>query len=386
MKKIFFSISLFTLSFSFAFSQSSKVVSAFNYLKTGEFDNAKQAINEATQDPKTGAQAKTWFYRGSIYEAILGDTNFAKKSPEALSEAVLSYKKAMEIDPKNQWKTEIQQGLNDCSLISFNDGVAPYNRKEYQMAYDNFSRAASLSSYLNTTFAQENKDTFATLYAGHAATKLKRFDESIVLYQSLLDKNIEKPDLYQNMAESYMAKGDTVKAREIISKGVKAYPGDKGLMIQELNMYLSGSDYNASIAKLNEAIAKNPDFTPLYVQLGNLYEQTKDTANARKNYEIAIAKDPTNFDSYYRMGALYYNQAVDLNNQMNKLDLKAQKQYDVLKVKRDALFKQALPFLEKAHNYDAKDKDTLLALKELYARLNMMEKLAETKKKLEALN
>lgn len=122
----------------------------------------------------------------------------------------------------------------------------------------------------------------------------------------------------------------------------------------------------------------------MYIQLANIYEQKKDTANARKTYEQAIAIDPNNFDGQYRLGAMYYNQAVELNNTMNKLDLNQQKQYDLLKVQRDATFKKSLPYLENAHRQDAKDMDTMIALKELYARLNMTEKLTMIKGEIDA--
>ena len=366
-------------------AQSAKVVSAFNYLKSGDFEQAKSAINEASNDPKTGAQAKTCYYRGAIYEAIYGDTSYRKKNPDALTQAVNSYKKAMEIDPKNQWKTEIQQGLNDCANYAYNDGVAPFNSKDYQTAYNNFALAATTYDYLNATFKQGLIDTFATLYAGNAALKMKKYDEALAMYQTLLDKNISRPELYSNLGDLYIQKGDTAKAKEYIAKGVSMYPDDKGLMVQELNLYLFSGDPKAAIEKLKAAIAKDPNFTELYIQLGNLYDQVGDTANARKTYQQAIDKDPNNFNGYYRLGASYYNQAVDLNNQMNKLDLSQQKQYDALKVQRDILFKKGLPYLEKAHQLDANDLDTLGALKELYARLGQMDKSNEMKKQIDAL-
>lgn len=69
---------------------------------------------------------------------------------------------------------------------------------------------------------------------------------------------------------------------------------------------------------------------------------------------------------------------------MNKLDLNQQKQYDLLKVQRDATFRRSLPYLENAHLQDPKDMDTMIALKELYARLNMTEKLDDIKRQIDA--
>ncbi|MEO6167802.1 MAG: tetratricopeptide repeat protein [Chitinophagales bacterium] len=369
-----------------AFSQSSQVVSAWNYLKYVQFDEAKAAIDQAAQDPKTSTWPKTWFYRGTIYLAIYDDTIYSKKYPGALTESINSLKKSMELsaDGKNEFKDKILAQLQEGALNSFNEGVTPYNEKNYQQAYNSFKQSADVYAYINKTFNLKVVDTLATLYSAHAASKLKKYDEADVLYQSLLDKGISQPDIYANMGEMYLGMGDTTKAINIISKGTAMYPNDKGLMIQELNVYLFSKRFDEAEQKLQNAIQKDPKFIPLYVQLANIYEQKKDTVNARKTYEQAIAIDPNNFDAQYRLGAMYYNQAVEMNNTMNKLDLSQQKQYDVLKVQRDATFKRSLPYLENAHLQDAKDLDTMIALKELYARLNMTEKLNDIKTQIDA--
>ncbi len=141
------------------FSQSAQVVSAWNYVKYGQFEEAKNAINQASVDAKTSTWPKTWFYRGNIYLAIYGDTTFRKNNPSALTEAITSYKKAMEINPKNEFKDQILAGIQEAALNSFNEGVAPYNSKNYQVAYDAFRQAADVYSYINKTFNLNVVDT-----------------------------------------------------------------------------------------------------------------------------------------------------------------------------------------------------------------------------------
>ncbi|MBK6481712.1 MAG: tetratricopeptide repeat protein [Chitinophagaceae bacterium] len=386
MKKALSLVLLITVCVGTVFSQSSQVVSAWNYVKYGQFEEAKTAINQAINDPKTSTWPKTWFYRGSIYLAIYNDSSFKKNNPDALPESIRSFEKSMEVSAggKNEYKDQLQAGLQECALSSFNEGVTPYNEKNYQLAYNSFKQSADVYEYINKTFQTKTVDTLATLYAAHAATKLKKYGEAEVLYQSLLDKGISQPDIYASMGELYVGMGDTAKAIAIISKGTALYPNDKGLMIQELNVYLFSKRFDEAEVKLKEAIEKDPKFVPLYVQLANIYELKKDTANARKTYEQAIAIEPNSFDAQYRLGAMYYNQAVELNNTMNKLDLNQQKQYDLLKVQRDATFRRSLPYLENAHLQDPKDMDTMIALKELYARLNMTEKLDDIKRQIDA--
>jgi len=385
MKKLIISGLILLVSTSMLVAQNAKVVTAFNYMQSLDYESAKGPIDEAINDPKTGAQAKTWFYRGAIYEQLYVDSNLRKKHLEALPEAIRSYKMAMKIDPKNQWKDQIKQGLLDCANLSYNEGVAPYNRKDFQSAYNNFRAAVDVYAYMNDSLSAKLVDTFASMYAASAAIKLKHYDDAEQLYKNLQQGGISQPEMYSSLSEIYLAKGDTAKAEDIIGKGRQVFPNDKQLMIDELNIVLFTKDCNKAIEKLQEAIKLSPDLTVLYVRLGDSYDRCNDTANSHAAYQQAIDKAPGNLVGYYQLGISYYNIAANLNNEMLKLPDSQQKQIDALRVKRDALFKKSLGYLEHAHQIDPKDMDTLIALKQVYARLNMLDKLDEVKKEIEAL-
>lgn len=144
--------------------------------------------------------------------------------------------------------------------------------------------------------------------------------------------------------------------------------------------------FNEVIDKLKAAIDKEPTRGDLYQALGSAYENTKDSSNARKAYEKAIELNPSDFVANYSLGALIYNRAVEKIKAMNDLPASDQAGYDKLKKEGDALLQKSLPYLEKARALNGKDIETLNALKELYARLNMMDKLEEIKKAIAAIS
>ncbi|MCS6991520.1 MAG: tetratricopeptide repeat protein [Chitinophagales bacterium] len=370
----------------YVFAQSAKVQSAYNYMRNGEFDLARIAIDEAIKDVKTAAQAKTWFYRAAIYGQLYAtDSNFRKQNPDALEQVIRSYQKAMELDPKNQWKDEIQLQLFEHAVKAYNEAVNYFNTKNYQAAYQRFLLSSQTYESINRYFNQQLIDTFATLYASRSALKLQKFEEAEQLIRQLQSRNIHRPEMYSSLAEIKLQQKDTVSAKAILDQAVAMFPNDKNLMIDQLNVYLFSGNPREAITRLNEAVKKDPDFVPLYIQLGIMYERIKDTAAAATSFKQAIGKDPSNFDAYYRLGAMYYNRAVDINNEMNKLDLDQQKLYDALKKQRDGYFHTSRPYLEKAFELNPKDPDAVLALKELYARLGMMDKSNQMKALLEEL-
>src|SRR5450432_2326407 len=148
MKKIL-STFIFAALATMVYAQSAQVVSAWNYVKNGDYPSARKSIDEAIQDPKSQTWSKTWFYRATIYEASYSDTNQRKATPNALDEAVKSYYKALELDTKGEYKDQILQGLQDCALYSFNEGVEPYNNKDYIGAYTSFKRSSGIYDTIN---------------------------------------------------------------------------------------------------------------------------------------------------------------------------------------------------------------------------------------------
>jgi tetratricopeptide (TPR) repeat protein len=382
MTKIMLSTLLVLLFNLTTFAQKYQVVSAFNYLKNNELNEAKTAINEAANNPQTMNMAKTWVYRAQIYYAIALDTTGKYNEPEALGISLESFKKGSELDTKKEYQQEIIQGVEGISFINFNRGVTPYNNKEYEKALKHFSAVSDAYEFLNKNYNLGIVDTTAMYYGAYAATGCKKYDVAQTMYNKLLANNFKKPEIYQGLEVIALANKDTVQALKHIEQGRIMFPDNNQLMFDELNIYLAQNKTQEVLDKLKEAIAKNPTSVELNYVLGNKYDSNlKDTTNAIKYYEAALKLKPDFFDALYSAGAMYYNQAVNINDQMNKLpfDAAGQKKYNQLEIVRDKMFQRALPYFERAYKVDSTDKDTKSALKEIYTRLKMDDKLSTIK-------
>lgn len=100
-------------------------------------------------------------------------------------------------------------------------------------------------------------------------------------------------------------------------------------------------------------------------------------------YSEILAVDPNNVSANYNMGILFYNQAVNIIKEMD---------YDVdifeLGNTQDhtvVLFKESLPYMEKAYQLDPKRKETLIGLSGIYFSLNEEEKSKAFKEMLDLL-
>jgi tetratricopeptide (TPR) repeat protein len=381
MRKIMLSSALLLFSLA-SFAQKHQVVSAYNYLKNNELNEAKAAIDEAAKNEQTIGLAKTWVYRGQVYYAIALDTTGTYNVPDALDISLSSFKEGGKLDTKKEFEEDISRGVEGIAFMNFNRGVIPYNNKEYELALKHFNAVSEAYDFLNQTYNLGIVDTTAMFYGAFAATGCRKYDIAKNKYETLLSANHKKPEIFQGLEVIALSMGDTAQALKYIEQGRTMFPDNNQLMFDELNIYLAQNKTQEVLNKLKDAIAKNPSSVELNYVLGNKYDSNlKDTANAIKYYEAALKIKPDFFDALYSAGALYYNQAVNINDVMNKLgyDQASQKKYNILEVERDKMFSRALPYFERAYAVDASDKDTKSALREIYTRLKMDDKLSNIK-------
>jgi tetratricopeptide (TPR) repeat protein len=375
MKRI---LILFTLILAAAttFAQSAKRVSAYNYMSDGEFLKAKEPIDEAITDAKTGVDDKTWRYRGQIYTGLAQNDYEGIDKADAIKTAIESFEKAMELDVKNKWKQENLSGLAQAQNLAVNMGIAAYNASEFEKSANLFLVGEEAAANLGVV------DTLALYNAGLAAEQAGNFEMALDQYRKATEINYLGARMYLYMANLYQRQEDTEGYLAIIQEGRKAYPEDADLIVYELNYYLQSKKFEEAKSNLLLAIEKEPDNKQLYFSLGVVYQELENTEEAVKAYEKAIEIDPEYFDAVYNLGAFYFNNGVEMNNAANEIE--DNKAYEAKRAEAKAEFQKGLPHLEKAHKLDPTDVGAMASLQQLYALLEMTDKYQEMKTKLES--
>ncbi len=367
------------------FSQNTKVVSAYNYLRNGQLDKAKLNIDEACANEQTKGQAKTWYYCGNIYLSIALTTEAKYKSLDsnAIQIAYDSYQKAIQIDPEIS-----NEGLNPSSPKMglfylgdqfYNKGVDLFYKKQYTEALAKFE----MTKKINNIFGV--KDSNATFNAALCAVQLKDNKKAKGLFEELIKNNFKQGLIYTQLSSIYKSEGDSVKAEAIIQKGRKALPSDLNLIIADINMLLSKGKTTEAQDLLNLAVSKDPNNATLHFAIGANMDEFGNFDQAEKSYIKAIEIRSDYFDAHYNLGALYVNTAATVMEEANKLPITETQKYDELKLKADGLLDKAIPELETAEKLNPKDKNTLITLKQLYARKGNAEKIKEYDEKIQKL-
>jgi Flp pilus assembly protein TadD len=175
--------------------------------------------------------------------------------------------------------------------------------------------------------------------------------------------------------------GDTVKSVEIMKQAFTKYPDDQLIIVQLINYYIMSGQPNEAITYLDKAIAKEKENSSYYLAKGVALDKIGRPEEAIEIYKKAIEVKPDNADAYYNIGVIYFNRGVKQFEVANAVPTSEQARYDAEKKKSDDEFVKAVPFLEKAVQYNPKDAYISEQLKNLYFRLKMMDKYDALNKK-----
>lgn len=105
--------------------------------------------------------------------------------------------------------------------------------------------------------------------------------------------------------------------------------------------------------------------------------------STRNAYMRVLTIDPNNYSANYNLGVLYWNKGVDLMYDIDYDDSLGMV-FDV-QDRSVELFKQSLPFAEKAYEMEPKREETLIVLSGIYYSLNEFEKSDKYKEMLDNL-
>ncbi len=360
-----------------------------------ELKEAKKFIDLAyTANP---TDHKTLYYKGQIYStmpltlidpasamALMSDPCSGKpkyragldeKKTEAelkmyVDESMNAFKEAMK-NPgkKDDFTGDIKRNIGIQAVITFNCGSKFYNEKKYVEAAEAFQESVKLKEVIGQA------DTLGIYNTALCYERVKNHEGAAEMWKKCTEIKYGGADAYSGMANAYSALGKEDESLKALKAGRAAYPKDLGMIISEVNYYLGKGD-NASAEKaINEAIALDSKNPTLYFALGSVYDNLKQYAKAEESYKKALAIDPSYFDALFNLGAMKYNEGAELMNKIK--DIADDAQYTAEKAKADEMFKQALPYNEKAREVNPKDRDNLMMLKNIYARTGDTAKATE---------
>ena len=403
-----------------ALKTATKAYGAYNLDPTKNVDKIQEAVDAleiASADAAINGSSKVWQLKGDLYNSIYRnyatlktlDPSTKKGVADAAVQAYGALQKALELAEKKYETKDAVKGLVEVQSYLVGEGAEAYEAQDYATAYKAFKDALDAQSILKDKgesgiFADAAAYNDQLYYTGLAALNGQDLESAKPLFNQLREAGYDKPAVYEALYKiaSTADDGDD-EALAILNEGREKFPDDVSLLFNEINHYLKVGKLDELTGRLEAAIAKEPDNPSLYSTLGNVYDnlyqkelEAKNEAKATehfdaafKNYNKALELKPGFFDAVYSIGALYYNRAAATTTAMNALaddyTKAGLKKYDELRKKMLTQFDEALPFFKQAEVLNPSDRNTLIALKEIFSRKDDLTTSTEFKTRLETL-
>lgn len=401
-----------------AVKKAGKALSSYNLDPTNNQEKLKEAVEMAdlgVSSPGMANNFSAWQTRGEVYNGVASNEMSAQtlselkgeqyqlKNLDAPVKALESFEKALKAAEKKYETKDALKGIKETVnyLNVFSNPLLEAG--DYAGAFPLLNGVLTARKLLmdngeKDIFAEAkdlNNHRFVVAYCAQASGNKAVAKE---LFKTLVDAGHDEARIYSNYYR-LLAEENDPNAMKILEMGRAKYPDNSEILFAEINEYIKAEKYDLLEQKLKEAIAKEPDNPSIYSALGNVYMNLQsaelekgDKAKAeiyyeqsKKYYNDALAIDPNLFDAIYSLGSIYFNQAVEIVKKMNNLGLSKedQKKYNEMGKEVDVLFDKALPYFQKAEKLNPNDTNTLIALREIFARRSDFEKSNEFKKRLE---
>jgi tetratricopeptide (TPR) repeat protein len=394
-----------------AFAQKDQIKAAEKALKGG---NAQEAITilqgaeAASATAPDSEKAQYFFVKGNAYLEL---ANKKVEEGKNLSLAAKSYQDLLAVEKtsgKNKYTSqatasiidikgkllnsaiadtkvnkEIEgaQKLYDAYLLDKKDTINLYyaastyvNGKDYATALKLYTELKTLNysgkgtSYLAMNKLTSQEDLFNTAKERDLAVKLGTHEKPKT--EAIPSK---RGEINKNIALILVQDGKVEEAKKAVSDARKVNPEDNSLLLTEANLYLETKDYDTYKKLVAEALEKNPNDADLVFNLGVLSANAKSPVEAEKYYRRVMEIDPKYINAYINLAALKLEDEKVIIDEMNKLGTSAKdmKRYDVLKTKRQELFKGVIPYLQKGVELDPTNIDVAKTLLNVYGALEM---------------
>lgn len=387
-----------------------------------EAQTSLEAISSLVEVSDDKIKAQYYFYLAKVSNEL-----------EKFNDAITAYENLKSINDSAYStiiKTEFDFLYSQIETSIINSAVEDNRNSNYSVASDKLIMAYRMNK-------KKNKDYL--YYAAGSAVNSKEYDKALDYYVELKENNYtgvideyyitnnetgeeEKvsetefdllknskdysnprvgqtesryPEIVKNIALIYVQQGKNDVAIEAIQEARSIQPDDTSLILNEADLYIrisNNSDdeserdlYRKKFKELMElAITKDPENGILYYNLGVIsYEQDEDDS-ALKYYKKAIEFKPDYVDAYLNLVTVILDGEQSIVDEMNNLGTskKDNIRYDELKVERENLYKECIPFLEKLIEVSPTNIDALNTLKNIYGVLGENEKFKDISAKI----
>ena len=349
--------------------QKSRMISVYHLIETAKYSEAKELIEEMTEDERYSQWGRLWYARGLLcqnaYREGIAKNDKSKYElyPDQLYVAYESYEKARALDRGGK----IERNLPPKYVLLVNDfqelGEKRFGEKKYCEALRAFEQALALAENPVITVKADTALIYNTSIAAYKAkewNKAKRYLGKLHHY----GYSANATHLLSNV---WLITGDTTMAATVLGEGISRYDKNQDLVLLLADLFFSVKDTIRSLDVLDEAIRENPGKYIFSYTKGVVLQKAGRYEKAIKAYTNALNFDPDELMTYINIATCYYNTGVEIEENARKLTVSSLVEYE--KTKSAEAFRSALHWLDLLNERSPEEEDVKAMMLVLYELL-----------------
>ncbi|MFS8616916.1 MAG: tetratricopeptide repeat protein [Solitalea sp.] len=340
-------------------------------------NEAMAAIEEVVQHDKTKESPEAYLYKSLIYSAVANDSVMQDATVDAVQISYDALTQAKELDKGGDLKEEdLKTAEQNLYIASYNKGINAYNNQSFETAL----------KYFNVATDMNPTDTTLYLNTGVTAERIGDTALAIESYSRLVELKYEDPAIYAVLANLFFSQNQEEQALATLEKGIELFPGNKDLMITELNYYLQRGEAAKVIDKIEASAQADPGNKSLWFALGVAYGEIDSNSAAQRAYAKALEIDPDYYDANINMGVIAIDAANKIVQEANEIPQDKPDAYEAKIAEYKEALKGALTYLERAYSSGERDRNLLTTMREIYVKLGDTNRAEELTAELGNLN
>ena len=409
MKKIIISLLVFSI-FQLTFSQKKELKTVDKLVKSADYENALttlESINSLIEASDDKIKAKYYYLKG-LAKYQNGTGSFENK---LLS--VDDFNKVKEIEESSSkiYSTKVDDIFVNLFNSFVDDSRTSLENKNFRNSYKNLEAAYTVSK----------KDTLYLYNAALVATEAEDYTTALKFYERLISLG------YTGVSVNYLATEKESGKEQVFQDkksrdfsvdviGTHESPRDEMAKSVEIDMlrsiaaiYRNQENLEKSIEYLERAKLIDSNDINLILLESNVRWEMGQVDQYQRLISKALEIEPNNVDLIFNLGVvnadkgnfddaiMYYNKAIEINSAYTKAYLNAAalildregpmieemnslgtstadyNRYDELKIERENLYKNAIPYLEKVFELESDNLNAARTLRNIFSALDETE-------------
>ncbi|MBN2412881.1 tetratricopeptide repeat protein, partial [candidate division KSB1 bacterium] len=276
----------------------------------------------------------------------------------------------------NEYYDQIKEIRTKYWVLVFNEGVNNIKKNQIELAIKNFITCIQI----------DNNKIEAYRNLAIAYTQKGMYKEAIETYQTAIKLDPDNFELIQALAGLYFERGKYSKVVELEKNILTKYPNNSDAVANLALAYDYLGEEKLALESYDKALEKNPNDIDLLFNQARLNYLMEKYETSIQIFKQCIDQNPNDYDSLVNIGNAYLSMA---EQQRKKILEKGKKEVKINNEdynNLDNLYKQSIPYIEKALTIRKNSPSVWNNLGVAYFQIGKRKRGAECFKKAETLN